>query len=190
MSFIFKPKKCKECTSVFTPERNLQYICTPECSYVYLNKLRAKKKAADWKIEKLKLSEGLKTLSDFEKEAKVVFQKWVRMRDADLPCISCENKSNRYDGGHYYPAGIYSGTIFNELNCNKQCSFNCNKMLHGNIQAYRVGLIKKYGKEAVEDLDTMAIITKSKKYTKSELIEIKEKYSKLIREMKHNGNNH
>jgi hypothetical protein len=39
--------------------------------------------------EKAVLKDKLKTLSDYEKDAKKSFQHWIRLRDKNLPCISC-----------------------------------------------------------------------------------------------------
>ncbi|MFA9202356.1 MAG: recombination protein NinG, partial [Candidatus Nanopelagicaceae bacterium] len=87
------------------------------------NKLKANKA----KKEKSILKEKLKTLSDLEAEAKKSFQRYVRLRDKDLPCISCNNlNTNDWAGGHYFSAGIYSGLMFDERNCHKQCNTHCN----------------------------------------------------------------
>lgn len=150
-----------------------------ECIKMFLRKMRE----ANWNKEKKQLQEKLKTLTDYEKEAKKVFQKWCRLRDKSLPCISCGNYNNNYDGGHYFDAGMYSGLIFNEWNVNKQCSFHCNKMLHGNKANYRIGLVKKIGEENVKWLEENKDRLRDYKYTKSELINIKKIYEQRIKEM-------
>jgi len=127
------------------------------------------------------IEEKTKTLSYYENEAKRVYQKWVRLRDAHLPCISCGKTSNRYDGGHFFDAGIYSGLIFHPFNCNKQCSYNCNKMLHGNKLNYRIGLIKKIGDDNVKWLEENKDRLRNYKYSKEELIEIKKLYQDKIK---------
>lgn len=124
----------------------------------------------------------LKTLSEYEDEAKKVFQKWVRIRDAALPCISCGADANRYDGGHYFDAGMYSGLIFHEWNVNKQCSNYCNRKNHGNKTNYRIGLVKKIGEENVKWLEENKDRLRNYKYTKSELIQIKNKYQLKLKQ--------
>lgn len=175
-------KTCKYCKEKFTPIQNLQYLCLPpkECSWKYIALMRdkkIKKDNANWKKNE---KEKVKKLSVYEAEARKVFQAWVRKRDELLPCISCGKTSDRYDGGHYFDAGVYSGLIFNEWNVNKQCSYFCNKMNHGNKPNYRIGLVKKIGLENVMWLEENKDRLRNYKYTKDELIEIKERYLLLM----------
>lgn len=120
--------------------------------------------------------EKLKTLGEYEKEAKREFQRWVRKRDAELPCISCGTFTTTvWDGGHYKKAELYSGVIFHELNCWRQCG-KCNRYLGGNELNYRVGLIARIGEEKVLELEKIAQETRVRKFSKEELIEIRKKY--------------
>ena len=128
-----------------------------------------------------KMRENVKTLSQYEGEAKKSFQKWVRLRDSGKNCISCNKPTNDPAGGHFYSAGTYSGLMFNPLNCHLQCNTYCNKHLSGNLLEYRKGLIKRYGNEFVENLDHLSIEGRNYKYTKQELIEIKNKYDTKIK---------
>jgi len=138
---------------------------------------------SNWKEQKKVLKEKVKTLSDYEAEAKKSFQKWVRLRDENLPCISCgTTKDVEYAGGHYFKAEIYSGLIFDERNCNKQCNAYCNKYRDGAQAEYRIGLAERYGKDFVEQLEADSIIKRQYKFSKSELIEIKQKYDLKIKE--------
>lgn len=137
-----------------------------------------------WKEEKKVMKESLKTLSDYEREAKDVFQRWVRLRDKGLPCISCDNGSpTDWSGGHYFPAGQYSGMIFDERNCHAQCNSHCNRYLSGNLVNYRMGLVNRYGEEFVKKLESDAILRRDYKYTKTELTDIKNKYLLKIKEL-------
>lgn len=136
-----------------------------------------------WNKEKKVLKEKLKTLTDHEKEAKKVFQKWIRLRDKDKPCASCGTyETDLWDGGHFYKAEIYSGLIFDERNCHKQCR-KCNRFLGGNENNYRLGLIERFGEVFVLQLDADAIKLRDHKYTREELKEIKKKYQKKIKEI-------
>lgn len=127
--------------------------------------------------------EKLKTLSQYESEAKKSFQRFIRLRDAKLGCISCDNpKTDLYDGGHFKKAEIYSGLIFDERNCFKQCR-KCNRFLSGNEGEYRINLVSLYGNDWVVNLENDANLTRSRKYTKDELIEIKTTYNAKIREI-------
>lgn len=163
-----KPKICKQCGKAFYPLR-----ITPVCSYVCALKYNEEKEVLK-RVKQMK--KDLVSPKDLEKVAKRVFQKWVRLRDTNLPCISCGTEtSKQWDGGHYKKAEIYSGVIFNEFNVNKQCSY-CNKHLHGNELNYRAGMIKKYGVGCVESLESLANRTRQYRYTTDELLEIIKTY--------------
>jgi len=179
-----KTKRCKHCKEPFVvnPKFPLQYICQPICAIAYSKLLQSKKAAKESKEATKVMKEKLKTLGQYENEAKVVFQKWVRQRDAKLPCISCGNaNSNRYDGGHWWKAEIYSGLIFNEDNCHKQCSRPCNKDLNGDQANYRIGLVKRIGLERVVWLEENKDRLRNYKYSKQELIDIKETYKQKLK---------
>lgn len=134
-----------------------------------------------WRKEAI---DKLKTLSEYEKEAKVFFQHWIRLRDAAQNCISCGTaQTELWDGGHFKKAELYSGTIFNETNCHKQCR-KCNRFLGGNELNYREGLISRYGEDYVLAIEKTANELRQYKYTKQELIEIRNKYQKLVAEFK------
>ena len=127
------------------------------------------------------LRHKLKTLGQFEAEAKIVFQKWIRLTDEGKECISCGNINPKgFDAGHFKKAEIYSGVIFDERNVHRQCS-KCNRFWGGNELNYREGLIKRYGINFVIELETYANETRNKKYSKDELIEIKKRYNEKIR---------
>ncbi len=176
-----KQRRCKVCNEVFTPNRPLVPVCSPKCAIDYTNKLKANKA----KKEKSILKEKLKTLSDLEAEAKKSFQRYVRLRDKDLPCISCNNSNtNDWAGGHYFSAGMYSGLMFDERNCHKQCNTHCNKYLSGNLLEYRKGLIKRFGTEFVEKLEFESDQKRNYKYTREELIAKKMKYDIKCKEIK------
>jgi hypothetical protein len=175
-----KKRVCKCCKKMFIRHRSTQVVCSYECS-IELTKIKQKEKEAkEWKVAKAKMKENLKTLGDYEKAARIVFQKWIRERDKDLPCISCGQWSNRFDAGHYFEAGVYSGLIFHEDNVHKQCSFNCNKNKHGNLPNYRIGLINKIGEERVKWLEENKDRLKNYTYTKDELLQITTKYKQLL----------
>jgi len=131
-----------------------------------------------------RIKENVKTLGDYEAEAKKSFQKWVRLRDAGKPCISCQNPNPAdWCGSHYFPAGVYSGMIFDERNCHGACNTYCNKYLSGNLTSYRINLVNKFGEDWVKQLENDALERRNYKYTKSELIDIKKKYDLKIKEL-------
>lgn len=118
------------------------------------------------KAEKTKLSQAMldrkalkkrmiesRPRSWYLKEAQKWFNKFIRLRDADKPCISCgRHHAGQYHAGHYRTVGSSPELRFNELNCHKQCA-PCNNHLSGNIVNYRIGLIAKIGIKLVESLE-------------------------------------
>jgi hypothetical protein len=175
-----KLKKCKNCKLTFEPQRSLQYLCAPKCAAEYAFKKAREKEQLEWRTKHKAMKEKLKTLSDYEKLARIVFQKWVRQRDQGLPCISCNNVNPvQWHAGHYFQAELYSGMIFNEDNVHAQCS-RCNDLYSGNLIEYRIGLINRYGEQFVIDLEAVAKDKRVYKYTKEELIEIAKHYKSLL----------
>lgn len=174
---------CSSCYPNFllTDERG-KIIMQKAMSFVKQKVIKEKKSIESEKTKKMR--ENVKTLSQYEAEAKRSFQKWVRLRDAGKNCISCDKPTNDPAGGHFYPAGIYSGLMFNPDNCHLQCNTACNKNLSGNLLEYRKGLIKRYGSYFVENLDKLSNELRNYKYTKQELIDIKKKYDLLIKFIK------
>ena len=106
------------------------------------------------------------------KKAERVFNAYIRNRDLGLQCISCTNEGNQ--AGHYFPVR-YSGVRFNETNVNLQDAY-CNCYAYGNQAMYRIGLVKKYGEQAVKELEEEAVRTQYKKWTRTELDFIISKY--------------
>lgn len=136
------------------------------------------------KKERAELKESLKSISAVINDVKKVFQTFIRLRDKNKPCISCGNKNpTDWCGSHYFPAGVYSGLIFDERNCHGACNSYCNMYLSGNLVNYRIGLIERYGEEYVLKLEQDSLNLKQYKYTREELQQIKEKYKQKINEI-------
>jgi len=158
------------------------FYTTDERGKIEFAKRKLKNHTVKEKAFKSDLRQKLKTLSEYEAEAKKSFQKWVRLRDSEFNCISCNgNDKDLWDGGHYFKAELFSGLIFNEMNCHKQCR-KCNRFLNGNELQYRFGLIDRYGIDFVTELESISAENRVYKYTKDELINIKNKYDAKIKE--------
>jgi hypothetical protein len=165
---------CSSCLSDF--------LFNSDAGKVVFNKINLKVKSDKAKAFKSDLRAKLKTIGEYKQEARKSFQKWIRLRDIDKPCISCNSTTaDTFDGGHFYKAEIYSGLIFNENNCHKQCR-KCNRFMNGNELNFRKGLIKRYGIDYVTNLDNICDINRVKKYTKEELIAKKLQYDIKIKE--------
>jgi hypothetical protein len=132
------------------------------------------------KKKKAETKEKLKTKSQHLKELQVIFNKYIRLRDADEPCISCRTKANvKYDAGHYIAVSESPALRFNEDNVNRQCSNFCNKNKSGNYHAYRFWLLEKIGLERVEALESSRHIPL--KLSVDEINEMKKLYRAKIK---------
>lgn len=172
-----KAKICKQCGKEYSPMNSLQVVCSYLCSLKFNSEKEVNKRIKEYKVSSQKLSE-------LEAIARKIFQAYIRKRDENLPCISCgKTNATQWDGSHYYKAEIWSGLIFDEMNCNKSCSY-CNKELHGNLIEYRKGLIKKYGELAVEGFEEQADQHRQFKYTREMYLEIIKTYKQKIKDFK------
>jgi hypothetical protein len=185
-----KPKKCKSCGEKFEPSKPLQQACGWQCAIVIAGEKRTKadnKRKNVVKRELREQKEKLKSRSDWMKEAQHAFNKYIRERDYGLPCISCGKPTKIGDhAGHWKPTSSSPELRFNEDNCHLQC-VQCNLYFHGNVEQYRVGLLKRIGESRVISL---TVWDKAKKYTVQELKELIEEYklkTKLLKENRKNG---
>jgi hypothetical protein len=174
-----KDKKCKVCKTVFTPFKSTQTVCCAKCAIELAFSKPVKSNIA--KLEKKVKLQKMKTYTQRVNDVKVIFQRWIRMRDKDSPCISCNVKETKlWDGGHYKKAELYRGVIFHEMNVHKQCR-KCNTYLNGNESNYRAGLVIRFGEQKVKDLELLAQDTRTFKWSDIELEFIKNKYKKYGR---------
>ena len=171
--------RCKNCKEKFEPKQfNRKFCYKDECIDAYFEYLK-KQAEKKWNKEKRIRKEKLKTVQDLLKEAQIVFNKYIRLRDKGMPCISCQNpKPKKINAGHYISSGKSKFLTFNEDNVHLQCEY-CNTYKHGNPIDYRINLIKKIGIDRVEYLENNR--HKTKKYTREELYEIIDKYKKKIK---------
>ena len=150
-----KPR-CKICGELASIKVPAGHFCSIEHVYQHARNLQDRAKAAKErkaKQEHRKRKQALKSRSEWLKEAQAIFNKYIRLRDVDQPCISCQrHHQGQYHAGHYLTVGARPELRFNPKNCSKQCSA-CNLHLSGNLINYRINLIKKIGLEEVEKLE-------------------------------------
>ena len=129
-------RKCVSCKDKFTPQNNTQVVCSIFCSIQFMKS----KKANDWQKEKKVLKEKLMTKSDYLNICQKVFNTYIRTRDKENNCISCNKKLvGKYDAGHFFSVGAYPNLRFNENNVFGQC-VHCNRDKHGNVKEYDLRL--------------------------------------------------
>ena len=167
-----RKKKCKVCKESFEPLRSLQMVCSPKCGYEYAKQQKDKQ----WKERKQKIKSDLMTRSEWLNLAQKVFNKWIRERDKDRPCISCGTYNGKKNAGHYMSVGSTPELRFNEDNVHLQCE-RCNTHLSGNLINYRIELINRIGVESVEFLERKD--HEPMKLTIDDIKELINKYKKL-----------
>ena len=188
-----KPKKCRvaTCGASFVPSRMGQAVCSPACAMIDAprHEPKARKALADIERKDIKVrKEKLKSRADHLREAQAAVNEYVRLRDAHLPCISCDSTPNdndlmtgsRWDAGHYRSVGACPELRFEPLNIHRQC-VKCNRNLSGNAVEYRIRLVHRIGAERVAWLEGLHAPCK---YTVDEIKAIKAKYRAKTRELK------
>lgn len=134
------------------------------------------------------------TAQQLRKPADKWFSKYIRLRDSVCTgdewvgtCITCTKTgvvawidqknelrfTKGWDNGHFVTRGNYV-VRYNEMNCNLQCSFRCNKMRSGEYVKYKSALKDKYGSEVPGELEALADEQPGPTYhfTKAELLQI------------------
>jgi len=90
------------------------------------------------------------------REAQAIINRYVRLRDKDLGCISCDKPAawqGQWHASHFRSVGASSATRFNLWNIHKSCSI-CNNWKSGNLSEYEPRLRAKIGDEKVDWLRT------------------------------------
>jgi len=155
-------KKCRHCKEYGLVESGVKvplgWFCAMSC-VVEHGKKGARVSSDKRKKETLtKLRLELKTASQWRVEAQAAFNAYIRYRDRDQPCISCDASGNHeglggyWDAGHYRSRGAARHLSFHQHNVHRQCSRD-NRYLSGNIVEYRIRLIERIGLDRVEALE-------------------------------------
>ena len=169
MAIPKRKRTCRVCRNNFQPVRCLQQTCSFDCEVklglIHAERSKAKREKAEriaeiasTKILRLKL----KTKSEWMREAQSAINSYVRVRDSELGCISCDKPSSwngQWHASHFKSTGANSFLRFNLWNIHKACSV-CNNHLSGNIGEYSKRLPEKIGNERFEYLDTAPKIGK------------------------------
>ncbi len=192
----FRRTRCAHCRQKLTPERPSQIVHV-ECVEAWTEAQAAKRERAEAKAaraaakveraETRRRKEALKRVPDLIKEAQTAFNAWVRARDAEQPCISCDapppDMSTLHagrDAGHYRSTGSASHLRFHPDNCHAQC-VKCNQWGAGMAVDYRIRLLHRVGPSRVEALEND---NTPHKWTREELTAIRDTYKAKLKEMK------
>lgn len=170
-----KLKRCKQCGKEFKPINSLQNVCSYICALKFNSKKEVEKR-----IKVIK--KGLVTHSELLRLLQVTFNTYIRLRDKDKKCISCDVKlSGKYDAGHFWSVGAYSGLRFNEDNVHGQC-VHCNQHLHGNLLEYRIRLENRIGSQKFRELEAKRHFTN--KLSQDDITDLITEYKVKINELK------
>ena len=119
------------------------------------------------------------TTGQLIKKLQPLFNKWVRLRDKDKPCISCGEyiDFDQTDGGHFYAKSGYSGLRFDPDNCHKECR-KCNRYDESHLIGYAENLRERIGERDYKALQERARAYKINgvKWSRGELRELIIKY--------------
>lgn len=175
-----RKRRCSQCKTYKIADDGIvihnTFFCDISCATTKAYKGIEKGKDIIHKAKKKRLKDNDKSLRT--KEAQKAFNAFIRARDNDLPCVSCgRHHIGQYHAGHYKSVGSSPELRFEEINNNKQCA-PCNNHLSGNIENYRINLIKKIGLDKVEWLEGPH---EPKKYTCAELKAIEVYYKEKIK---------
>ena len=140
------------------------------------DKEKKEKKAHTEKKRKLKDEDRSFQL----KKTQQIFNRFIRLRDNDNNCISC-NRSHQgqYHAGHYRSVGSCPELRFDDRNCYKQCA-PCNNHLSGNLVNYRARLLDIFDSSLIDYLEGPH---EPKRYTIQDLKDIQETYKRKIKEL-------
>lgn len=192
-----KRRKCKQCGEYRDAESGVQTPSAWFCCHAHAIEfsIEASRKRTERALAKAVRAQGVeaknaakrdrerkmevKPLSYWMKRAQNVVNRYVRVRDANLPCISCGRPpewGGQWHASHFRSVGAASNLRFNLKNIHKSCSI-CNSHLSGNIMHYRPALIEKIGYSEVERLESDNSI---KKYSVEYLKKIERVFKKKI----------
>ena len=154
-----KPRRCPVkkggCGQIFAPIRLGQVACGAECAIAIGMRVRVAQAEAearrDRKQTKAKLLD-LKKLSHWEKRAERVVNKYVRLRDVNEGCCSCDKPATwagKWNASHFRSVGAASAVRFHLWNIHKGCE-QCNSYLSGNLAEYEPRLRAKIGDARVD----------------------------------------
>lgn len=151
-------KKCPACIRRERLERN--QATKLERAKEVLRMAKIKQEQDKFSPKPKNIKKVLTPFKELEKKLDKILPRFTKQRDSnemdEVECISCPKVGNKgeFENGHYYKRSLRS-VRWDDLNNNQQC-IRCNRELDGNVAEYRKGLIRRYGLEEVELLDSRA----------------------------------
>jgi hypothetical protein len=165
---MLRSTKCPHCKKKLPDGYRIHPECVEGWYAAQSAKQKAAKAKADAKRRKMDRAtdrarrRALETVGELKAEAQKWFNKFIRLRDRHLPCVSCGEMNppmkpgGQWDAGHFLSRGAYPELAFHEDNCWKQCK-SCNagggKFKHKERtvnERYEQELIRRIGRERYE----------------------------------------
>lgn len=147
--------RCKNCKDKFIPKYFLMKHCMEkdECIKAELEL----KKATIWKEKRAEWKENLKTLSEWKSDLQIEINTIVRLIDNRQPCIATGATTGKMNAGHYISRGSNDTIRFHLDNIHIQ-SEHSNSFNSGDTIRYQDGIIKIYGREYFDHLNSLKSI--------------------------------
>ena len=181
-----KPNKtCPICKKKYVQYNSFrQKVCgDTECAIAYVDIQKEKESQKIAKQHKKELRDfrlNDKSIAKLRAEAQTQVNLYIRTRDENKPCISCDSLSKEVDAGHFRSRGSARQHAFNTFNIFSQCK-RCNRYLGGNYSEMRKGVIDRIGLERVERLENDNAV---RRFDKEYLVRIKKIFAERTRHLK------
>lgn len=150
--------RCKICRAEFERRSMSHKACSPGCALALATKTRLAEQQKAARIERrhdAAARMAIKPRAKLASEAQAEVNRYARLRDAALPCVSCQRPATwdgQWHAGHYRSTGARPDLRFDLANIHKQCS-PCNLHLSGNLIGYRAELVRRVGQTEVDRLE-------------------------------------
>lgn len=171
-----RQRKCKVCSTPFTPFSSTAKVCGVACAVAYNDQIKAKKERKELAAQKLEL----KPLHYWAKRAEKACNAYIRERDKGEPCISCGTyDAPVWHAGHCYTVAARPDIRYHEDNIHLQCP-KCNTYQGGMVGEYKKRVVSKIGQAR---FDALAYVNpaakKTREYYQAVEVEYKQKLKQL-----------
>ena len=187
----FRKVLCPHCRGKLETGQRIHQACIDG----YADAQQAKKERADAKAARMAAKadrasikarkEAIKTIAQRIAAAQIAFNAFIRERDKDKGCFVCGRPFAPVPGqvqhaGHVRSRGAAGHLRFHEDNCHGECE-GCNGPHGAKPHQIEAGAIRRIGTERYE-----ALVTDNEphKWTREELIQIRDTYKKQLKELK------
>ena len=130
-----------------------------------------------------------KTLSKLKQDLQVIFNKYIRLRDSDKPCVSC-GKYNKLQAGHYFAVKNYDAFRFDERNVHGECA-GCNCFDESHLIGYTNNIKNRLSEEDLESLHNEVQLYKQNrlayKWDRPTILELIEVYKEKVLQLEKNN---